>query len=120
MAVQHLGGRRSLHDTAGPFRAKALKDEEDLLDSINRYRVHLGWSSRQLDQAVAGAGDLTTILNRGARTKTLTIFKFLDAMGLELVIRPKETAKKPTRLQRAIAAKKNIPESDDPAAQAEV
>lgn len=118
MAITRVGGRKSPHDNPGPFRSKVVRDEKDLLDSLNRRRVDLGWSSRHLDQVIGLGLDLGTILGRGARTKTSSVFAFLDAMGLELEIRPKE--RKPTRLQRAIAAKKNIPESDGPSAQAEV
>lgn len=94
-----IGGRPGSQDDVGPFKSGVVGTEEALLRSLNRRRVQLGWSSRRLDQEIGHSVNLTTILMRGAKSKTSTIFHLLEAMDLEIVLRPKE---KKTRLQQAI------------------
>ena len=104
------GGRPNPLDQAKPFKTQVTRTEEELLHALNSRRVQLGWSNRRLDKEIGRAVDLTTIIMRGCNSKTSTVFACLDAMGLEIEIRPKA---KGTRLQRAMAAKKNSPTSAD-------
>lgn len=103
------GGRPNPFDDAKPFKAGVVRTEEELLHRLNSRRVQLGWSSRRLDHEMGKALDLTTIIARGCNSKTESVFRFLDGLGLEIVVQPKEQR---TRLQRAIAAKKLTPSAD--------
>lgn len=103
------GGRRNPLDDAAPFQAGPVHSEEELLHRLNSRRVQRRWSSRRLDVEMGKNLDLTTIIARGCHSRTDTIFHLLNALDLEIVVRPKA---KGTRLQRAMAAKKPAPSAD--------
>lgn len=76
----------------GPFQDGAvIRSLPQLLDAINRRRASRGWTFRQLNTVIGSNLDLNAMIRRGNGTGA-SIFKFLDALGLELVVQVKPTA----------------------------